>query len=88
MEDEHDPIGKCSNCGGYHEKLPARNWVDAQMIPAIVLPEPKPFYGIEWSLWVTFDEGQREEAKITYLESADALKSIYAALLSPIAVVK
>lgn len=59
-----------------------------QMIPAIVLPEPKPYYGIEHFTWAQMTPDQRQEAKETYDDSVQALKEIYANLLEPIAVVK
>lgn len=59
-----------------------------QMIPAIVMPEPKPYYGLGFECWTMMNNGQRQEAKNTYLESTSALKSIYEQLLKPIVVVK
>ena len=59
-----------------------------QMIPAIVLPEPKPYYGLEPSIWEKMSNDQKGEAQITYNDSVTALKDIYAQLLSPLVTVK
>lgn len=59
-----------------------------QMIPAIVLPEPKPYYGLDWNIWVGMNADQREEARATYYESVGALQKIYSAVLEPIAIVR
>ena len=59
-----------------------------QIIPPLPFPEPKPYYGLEFAVWATMNDAMRQEAKATYLESVDALRSIYAGLLDPIAVVK
>ena len=59
-----------------------------QMVPAIVLPEPKPFYGVDWQSWRYMDPVEKEEAKASYYQSVAALKSLYAAFDKPIAVVK
>ena len=59
-----------------------------QMIPAIVLPEPKPYYGLEPPIWAGMSNEQKADAQATYYESVTALKDIYARLLSPFVTVK
>ena len=59
-----------------------------QIIPPIVLPGPKPYYGVDYCLWVQMGEDEREELRSTYEDSVRALKEIYAVILNPIAVVK
>lgn len=59
-----------------------------QMIPAISMPEPKPYYGLPREEYESMTEDQRVHLVGTYWDSVKALKSIYAQLLAPIAVVK
>ena len=58
-----------------------------QVIPPIILPEPKPFYGLTRLEWLDMADEERTQAQETYYESVEALKEIYARLLEPIAVV-